>query len=385
MIKDTNAVVTIEGLFIPDDPALDVETFALELQIVASHDPNRIMLRKKRLNYRWTGKNRENIYKIQFQNTGKGPAKKVAVTVTIPGMLSATSIELVDMKPKCTWCDSARVGQSCIDTVITKDSIQFIFNNIYLPGMQQEGVKDPDSTQGYVRYKMRFNRKMKKLPFTSRAAIVFDKNEPVYTNRSVGRFRKGLSPGIIVGYNMNVGDRPAAISPAQYHIGFTLSEFAAYRKYFQFELYLQPPKQFENLLSRRTTGDSILNGQVYLIEHRNTYERIKVLSVEAVPLHFRYNLSSFASVGAGGLVAAEISRETSNRVEAKLVRPNPRDTLTLENISGTIKEKGASFRGALFADLQLGRVRVGPAAGIRFLQYFNPSHRRLVLYLHWKL
>lgn len=385
MIKDTNAVVTIEGLFIPDDPALDVETFALELQIVASHDPNRIMLRRKRLNYRWTGKNRENIYKIQFQNTGKGPAKKVAVTVTIPGMLNATSIEVVDMKPKCTWCDSARVGQSCIDTVITKDSIQFIFNNIYLPGMQQDGVKDPDSTQGYVRYKMRFSRKMKKLPFTSRAAIVFDKNEPVYTNRSVGRFRKGFSPGIIAGYNMNVGDRLANISPTQYQIGFTLSEFAAWRKYFQFELYLQPSKTFENLLARRTTGDTIINGQIFLIDYRNTYERIKVLSVEAVPLHFRYNLSSFASVGAGGLVAAEISRETSTRIEAKLVRPNPRDTMTVENISGKLKENGSSFRGALFADVQLGRVRVGPAAGIRFLQYFNPSHRRLVLYLHWKL
>lgn len=385
MIKDTNAVVTIEGLFIPDDPALDVETFALELQIVASHDPNRIQLKRRRLSYRFTGKNRDNIYKIQFQNTGKGPAKKVAITVTIPGMLNATTVDVVDMKPACTWCDSARVGQSCIDTVITKDSIQFIFNNIYLPGTQQEGVNDPDSTQGFVRYKMRFTKKIKKLPFTSRAAIVFDKNEPVYTNRSVGKFRKGISPGIIIGYNMNVGSRKAAISPGQYHIGFSVSEYAAYRQYFQWELYLQPGRQFENLGTRRVGGDTVINNIPYKVEYRETYERVTIFSAELVPLHFRYNLSSFASLGAGGLVGTEISKTTNRYVRTKMAQPNPTDTDIDEGELGKRTEDWTSFRGAVFGDLQLGRVRAGPAAGIRFLQYFNPSHQRMVFYLSWKL
>ncbi len=49
MISDTNAVVTISGLFIPDDPAMEMEKFNLEMQVVASHDPNRMMLKNKKL------------------------------------------------------------------------------------------------------------------------------------------------------------------------------------------------------------------------------------------------------------------------------------------------------------------------------------------------
>src|SRR5690349_11072315 len=37
MISDTNAVVTISALFIPDDPSMEMEKFSLEMQVVASH------------------------------------------------------------------------------------------------------------------------------------------------------------------------------------------------------------------------------------------------------------------------------------------------------------------------------------------------------------
>lgn len=385
MIKDTNAVVTISGLFIPDDPSMDIEQFNLELQIVASHDPNRIMLRNRRLNYRFTGKNRQNTYKVQFQNTGKGPAKRVAITITIPGMLNTGTVELVDMKPACTWCDSAYANQSCIDTILTKDSIQFVFKNIYLPGTQQEGIGDPDSTMGYIRYKLRFNKNMKKLPFTSRAAIVFDKNEPVYTNRSVGRFKKGLSPGIIIGYNTIPGKVPADILPQNYVLGFSLSEYAAYKKYFQWELYLQKSRTYEYYAGRRTGGDTIINGAVYKVEYRDLYQRQKVFSVEAVPLFFRYNLNAFMVAGAGALVAVDVERTTTPVVETYVQRPNGTGLELFKGVQPAQQESFANWRGALFADLQLGIVRAGPAAGIRFLQYMNPSHQRIFLYASWKL
>lgn len=387
MIKDTNAVVTISGLFIPDDPSMDVEQFNLELQIVASHDPNRIMLKNRRLNYRFTGKNRQNIYKVQFQNTGKGPAKRVAITVTIPGMLNTATVELVDMKPACAWCDSAYANQSCIDTILTQDSIQFIFKNIYLPGTQQEGINDPDSTQGYVRYKLRFNRNMKKLPFTSRAAIVFDKNEPVYTNRSVGRFKKGLSPGIIIGYNTNAMRRKdsADILPQNYVLGFSLSEYAAYRQYFQWELYLQKSRTYESYAGRIMGGDTMINGVGYKIEYRDRYRKQKVWSAEAVPLFFRYNVRSWLVAGAGALVAVDVERSVTRREEVWVQRPNNQGLALLEGERSQPQESFTNWRGAIFADVQLGRVRTGPAAGIRFLQYMNPSHQRLFLYASWKL
>lgn len=385
MIKDTNAVVTITGLFIPDDPAMDVEQYHLELQIVASHDPNRIMLKRRRLNYRFTGRNRENIYKVQFQNTGKGPAKRVAITVTIPGMLNTGTVELVDRKPDCTWCDSAYANQSCIDTILTKDSVQFIFRNIYLPGTQQEGISDPDSTMGYVRYKLRFNKKMKKQPFTSRAAIVFDKNEPIYTNRSVGRFKKGISPGIILGYNTIPGKKPADILPENYVLGFSLSEYAAYRHYFQWELYLEKSRNYESYEGRRQGGDTVLNGRDYKVAYRDLHRKQKVLSVEAVPVFFRYNVSSWLAAGAGALVAVDVERSVTPVLTTYAMGPNGVD---MEVFKGELPGKQESFtnwRGALFADLQLGMVRRGPAAGIRFLQYLNPGHRRLFLYASWKL
>lgn len=385
MIRDTNAVVTVSGLFIPDDPSMDVEQFNLELQIVASHDPNRIMLKNKRLNYRFTSKNRANIYKVQFQNTGKGPAKRVAVTVTIPGMLNTATVDIVDMKPACKWCDSAYANQSCIDTILTKDSIQFVFKNIYLPGTQQEGISDPDSTMGYIRYKLRFNKKMRKLPFTSRASIVFDKNEPVYTNRSVGRFKKGLSPGIIIGYNTIPGKVPKDILPQNYVLGFSLSEYAAYKKYFQWEIYLQQSRTYESYKGRRQGGDTLINGVGYKVEYRDLYQKQKVLSVEAVPAYFRYNINSFAVAGVGALVAVDVERAVTPVIETYVQRPNGQGLTLFKGEHEKQQESFTNWRGALFADIQLGVVRAGPAAGIRFLQYMNPSHQRILLYASWKL
>ena len=384
MISDTNAVVTISGLFIPDDPSMEMEKFSLEMQVVASHDPNRMLLKNKKLNYRFTRKSKENAYKVQFQNTGKGPAKKVAITITIPGLLNTASLEIVGMKPACVWCKTARENQSCIDTVVTKDSIQFVFNNIYLPGTQQDGVSDPDSTKGYIKYRIRFGKKMHKLPFQSRAAIVFDKNEPIYTNRSTGSFKKGLSPGIILAFGSTPGKVPANMAAQQYTLGFTVSEYAAYKKYFQWELFLRSDRSFEQFTGRRQGGDTIINGASYKVQYRDSYEKIKVAHLEVVPVEFRYNLTSFAAAGVGALVSAEISRNTTRYVRALLANPNGAGTFTLEGEDGKQNESFAAIRGALFADAQLGKVRTGPAIGIRFLQYVNPSYQNILLYASWK-
>lgn len=384
MIKDTNAVVTITGLFVPDDPSMEMEEFNLELQIVASHDPNRMMLKNKKLNYRFTGRNKENAYKVQFQNTGKGPAKKVAITITVPGLLNTSSIEVVDMKPACSWCNTNSGTQSCIDTVVTKDSIQFIFNNIYLPGTQQDGVNDPDSTKGFIKYRIRFGKKTHKQPFESRAAIVFDKNEPIYTNRSKGSFKKGISPGIMIGFGSVPGNIPADIASKNYSLGFTVSEYAAFRSYFQCELFLKSYRSFEQFVSHRQGGDTILNGAAYKVEYRDSYRKVKITSMEVVPLEFKYNLSSFAAVGAGALVAAEVSRNTTNYMRALVNNPNGTGQFLLEGETDKQNESFATFRGALFADAQLGMVRAGPAVGIRYLHYFNPSYQNIMLYASWK-
>jgi hypothetical protein len=40
---------------------------------------------------------------------------------------------------------------------------------------------------------------------------------------------------------------------------------------------------------------------------------------------------------------------------------------------------------ALFADLQYGKVRAGPAGGIRYLHYFRFPQNALLLYAMWRL
>lgn len=385
MIKDTNAVVTLAGLFIPDDPSMDAERFNLELQIVASHDPNKLQLRNRRLNYRFTTRNRDNTYKVRFQNTGKGPAKRVAITVTLPGMLNAATLKLVDMKPYCVPCATAYPNQSCVDTVVTKDSIQFIFKNIYLPGTQQDGVNDPDSTMGYIKYVLNFNKGMKKLPFVSRASIVFDKNEPIVTNKSTGRFKKGLSPGIMIGYNMGLGTTIAEIPQENYTLGFTLSEYSPYRPYLQWELYLQPSRKQQTFISRTAGRDTMYNGVGYKVDYKDVYQKVQVLGIEAVPIQVRYNLKSWIGTGAGLLVAGELNRKTSDHVEASLIPPNGQRAIMITGEQNIKTTSFAEWRGAVFADIQLGMVRVGPALGVRFLHYINPSQQRLYFFATWRL
>jgi PKD domain len=72
MIKDTNATITITGLFVPDSG--DVYMHQLNIPVVASHDPNKMNLKQGRLSYRLLKKNKDLTYKIRFQNDGEGPA-----------------------------------------------------------------------------------------------------------------------------------------------------------------------------------------------------------------------------------------------------------------------------------------------------------------------
>jgi hypothetical protein len=169
----------------------------------------------------------------------------------------------------------------------------------------------------------------------------------------------------------------------QYTLGFTISEYAAYKKYFQWELFLRSPQNVEQFIGRRQGGDTIINGAGYKVQYRDTYEKIKVASIEAVPLEFRYNLASFASAGIGTLVSADITRNTTRYVRALIVDANG-TTRALEGETGKKEEPFATLRGALFADAQLGLVRTGPTVGVRFHQYFNPSYQNIMLYASWK-
>lgn len=386
MIKDTNAVVTISGMFIPDDPLLPLSRYDLEMQIVASHDPNRIQLRNRRMNYRFVSKQRELSYKVQFQNTGRGPASKVAIGIAVPGMLNGQSLEITDYSPRCVMCDSAYERQSCLDTIVRQDSIFFVFNNIYLKGVKQEGVADPDSTKGFIKYKVRFGEELKKLPFTTQAAIVFDRNEPVITNRSRGYFKPGLSPGLIVGYGKGFAKTELPLGIPAGTVGVSVSAYAPYKPYFQAELYLGVPQRRESLTDfSRDQRDTAIDGARYIVQSRELYEKVTRLSMDVVPLQLRYNVKSWLGVGAGMMASVLVSEKVKERkvITAQPI-PDTNPPRQFESLEKGRSEHFISWDGALFADVNLGMVRAGPSLGLRLIQYFKEPQQRLFIYGIWR-
>lgn len=388
MVQDTNATVTMTAMMVPDDASRQPEVYALEMAIVASHDPNRLQLRHHRINYRFMGKKKELTYKIQFQNTGKGPAKKVAIGIAVPRQLNTQTIQLKEVSPACIACDSAYQRQSCIDTVRTKDSIYFVFNNIYLPGLQQEGVTDPDSTKGFVRYSILFKKRPKKIPFSSSAAIIFDKNEPIYTNRATAKFIKGFSPGIVAGYTFSPNSSDYTLKgPLQ--LGAVLAPFAPSRPYFQVEVFAGLlEKESAQTAIVRDKRDTTVNGQLYLIRGRNQATTTTRQSLQLVPLHFRYNFNSWIGMGVGAMAQVNIATKTT--VESKIYLTDMQQQDVVAKVVGeTIANNPkwfASFNAAPFVDLQVGKIKSGPAIGLRYLrQVTGDTPDRFFIYAIYKL
>lgn len=384
MIKDTNAVVELSGMFIPDNPALEIEEYTLELQIVASHDPNRMMLKNRRLNYRFTGEKKEMTYTVRFQNTGRGPARQVSVAVNVPAMMDARSVEIMDYYPKAPFCKtvSTVAMRSCIDTLIQKDSIHFIFKNIYLPGLRQQGFSDPDSTIGFVKYRLQFNNTLKKLPFVSSGAIVFDKNKPIYTNYQKGYFKPGKSWGLAGGYNFFFGKNTE--DENYFSIGGTLSPYAPHRKYLQVELFLGYLQRAERLIDQRPENkDTLINSTLFRIFQRQGFAGHKIVKLNLVPAQLRYNLTDWVAGGVGTVLSFDAYTKTDNRqVIFMQQQPNPTPIIIEKRFPGTTWFTNTDV--AVFADVQVGRVRVGPALGVRFYHYFRVPRNGLYAYLAWR-
>ncbi len=385
MVKDTNAVVRIGAVFIPDNPMGEISFFDMELQIVASHDPNKMVLKKSRMNFRLTGKTRQLDYKVRFQNTGKGPAKKVAVAVRVPEIFDLNTLKITGTKPAVIPCDSAYVNQSCMEVQKAKDSVHFVFHHIYLPGTQQDGVKDSDSTMGFVSYSIRFREKPKKLPIPSGAAIVFDKNEPIYTNRAVGRFKMGLSPSVIAGYGFPFSNGRSYAGDEHFTLGVGLAPYSPYRPHWQLELYLSNSSEKSYLVSSdESKRDTLIGREGYLIARKDHFRTEKLTSIHFSPLQLRHHFTSFLGVGIGSLITMDWYSKRQDRLHYELQSAQGIENLPLDVLVHESIQHFTHFRYAFFADIQLGLVRVGPAAGLRGIYDPRNNRRNFAAYLIWK-
>ncbi|MGC1204567.1 MAG: PKD domain-containing protein [Flavobacteriaceae bacterium] len=379
MVKDTSAIISVRGIYVPDSNYDNHKVKDMEMEIVTSHDPNKMSSNGTFMNYRFVRfKNLK--YKIKFQNNGEGPANTIRLETDIPEMLDKSTLQVLDMYPKCEICPKREVLYSCLDTAFTDKQAIFTFKNIYLPGSEQKNVKEYDSTKGFVKYSIKFAKDFHKKKTKSRTAIIFDKNDPIITNYSTTRFLPGISIGVKVGYN-SFSDLQNSES---YFIGATLSPYKSYRWYWQVELM----NNFHNYDANTTVTEEFIQdgAQGFRFRQRTTtstsYENIDW----DIPVLMRYNVNNYIGLGAGLQNTISFSEKQNQSIlieQFEGIEPDAPIFNTIEE-SNNQTDSFTNLRTGLLFEVTAGFVRIGPSLGARYIMNFENDFNYWQFYAIWK-
>ncbi|MBZ4042784.1 DUF7849 domain-containing protein [Flavobacterium hibisci] len=378
MIKDTSATVTMRGIFVPNRSFKNHKVKNLEMEIVTSHDPNKMGSNGSFMNYRLVRFKRVK-FKTRFQNNGEGPARKIRLETDIPDMFDKKTFQIESMYPECPICPKGEEPTvSCLDTIITKKQIIFTFKNIYLPGTEQKNVQEKDSTKGFVRYSMKFSEDFHKVKTKSRTSIIFDKNEPIITNYAVTRFLPGISIGAKAGYNF-YSDLDKSTS---YFVGATISPFKAYRFYWQAE-WVNALNQYNSAVNITTAFDTNANGTRRLIRTTTTTEN-KNVNWE-VPVLIRYNINNYIGVGAGIQANINVASQQNQDIKTETFE-NEKENLLIDTKTTTnnVKNSFTDLKTGLLFDLTAGFARIGPSLGARYVINFEQDFNYFQVYGIWR-
>lgn len=386
MLADTNAIVTITGIYLAEGK--DPVVHKLDVPVTTSHDPNKMSVRPAFMDYRLQFKKKDLTYKVQFQNDGEGDAKVVRLEMFFPKEVDVHSFKLLNLYPHCDTCaNDADLG--CYTLKIENQKVVFSFRGIALPGTASPTVTDADSTKGFVRFTMKTHKKLQNKALPSYTDIYFDKNEPIRTNRAVGRFRPGLSPLLFLGLKTPAkaeDDRIGKFTKG-YTVGVGLAPIAPYRKpYWQVELYASTYGTESNVQIQRRgevlVSDGSGQGKYYLYNAVDSLAARDYISLQ-VPLQLRYNFNRFLSMGAGALAKTDINYDRSQSVTYHVVQADGTTAPYLVD-SEVSKEKRSPVRFSPFVDLNVGMAYLGPALGVRY-QYDKTFKNYLNVYLMWRL
>ena len=378
MIKDTSATVTMRGIFVPNRSFKNHKVKNLEMEIVTSHDPNKMGSNGSFMNYRLVRFKRVK-FKTRFQNNGEGPARKIRLETDIPDMFDKKTFQIEGMYPECPICPKGEEPTvSCLDTIIQKKQIIFTFKNIYLPGTEQKNVKEKDSTKGFIRYSMKFNEDFHKTNTRSRTSIIFDKNEPIITNYAVTRFLPGISIGAKAGYNFY----PNLEKSTSYFVGATISPFKSYRFYWQAE-WINALNQHNSTISIANTFDTNANGTWRLIRTTTTTEN-KNVNWE-VPALIRYNINNYIGVGAGIQTNINVLSQQNQNKKIETFEGDKELILTAtKTTNNTIKNSFIDLKTGILFDLTAGFSRIGPSLGARYVINFEQDFNYFQVYGIWR-
>ena len=378
MLKDTSAIISVRGVYVPDDSYDNHHVKDMEMEIVTSHDPNKMSSNATILNYRLVRFKRPK-FKIRFQNNGEGPANTIRLETDIPKMLDKSSIEVLDMYPKVKICPKYDVEYSCLDTTYTSKQAIFTFKNIYLPGSEQKNVKAYDSTKGFVKYRIKFSDDFHKQKTKSRTAIIFDKNEPIITNYSTTRFLPGISIGVKAGYNSFSNLK----NSESYFLGATISPYKSYRWYWQVEL-LNSLHNYDNATTIEEGIVSGTNGFDFL--QRTTTSSSNSNIDWEIPILARYNVNNYIGLGAGIIGTISVNEKQKQSVLIEQFEGDVADAPIFNTIEANeeIKESFTNFRKGFLVEATAGFARIGPSLGARYVFNIEDNFNYLQLYAIWK-
>ncbi len=389
MLVDTNAIVTISGVFIPEDGLANVHQ--VDVPIIKSHDPNKMSIRPARMNYRLQMRKKKTMtYKVQFQNDGEGDAKNVRLEMQLPKEVDKDSFKLIALYPECDSCETAS-SRGCYRYYLDDTGkLVFHFKDISLPGTGAPDVTDQDSTQGFILFSVHTTKRLQNKSFKAHTDIYFDKNEPIRTNTATSRFRKGFSPIVTFGLNSSIsGDLGENDISKKYTngiaLGVGLAPIAPYKKpYWQVELYATTSGL--NTDNPRVDGDGVVadpeygdKGFQYIASQTSLEQRFLHLSI---PAQVRYNFNRYLSAGIGAMARLQINTKNESTtsyfgrgasgVEASITRLD-----VLE------KEKTSKILWNPFVDINLGFVYLGPSVGFRYNYDKNVKHTANI-YALWR-
>ncbi|MEX0275303.1 MAG: PKD domain-containing protein [Flavobacteriaceae bacterium] len=379
MLKDTSAIVSVRGVYIPDSDYDNHKVKDMEMEIVTSHDPNKMSSNGTLMNYRLV-RLKTLKYKIKFQNNGEVPARTIRLETDIPDMLDKSTLEIMDMYPKCRICPKKEVIYSCLDTTFTKTQAIFTFKNIYLPGSEQKNVMEYDSTKGFVRYKIKFGKDFHKKKTKSRTAIIFDKNDPILTNYSTTRFLPGISIGIKSGYKLY----PNLEQSNSYFMGATISPYKSYRWYWQVEW----ENDIHTYDAKTTVTDRLVNvGPQGLPQLQRTTTNSSYRNVDwEIPILVRYNVNDHIGIGMGIQGSLSISERRRDDILIETFE-NETDSFLIDsaNSSMEINSSFSNFRSGALFEATLGFARIGPSLGARYVLGSKKDFNHWQFYAIWKL
>lgn len=384
MLVDTNAIVTITGIFIPEDGIANVHQ--VDIPIVKSHDPNKMSIRPARMNYRFQSKKKTMTYKVQFQNDGEGDAKNIRLEMSIPEEIVKNTFKLKSLYPAVDSCATPN-SKGCYLYHIKEDgTLVFQFKDIALPGTASKILTDMDSTKGFILFEVETHKKLKNKSFHAYTNIFFDKNPPIKTNTATSRFLRTLSPIVTIGASTTFGTPKEnsirySYKPG-YQIGIGIAPTAPYKKlYWQAEIYTSYYQQNAKSDSIHQEGTiEVIRDQKKMAIDYYAYasaQKRDFLTVQ-IPIQIRYNLNPYFSLGAGTSLRKDFNiKYTGQNTYYYTNASGPGMHESIEDNS--MQSQHSKIKINPFLDFNIGSVNLGPALGIR-LSYDSQQKTTAGLY-----